>query len=95
MCQPSETSFCSCSQGTTCALPEKGQTVRVTLLKDVDGWQGKGRVLTPAGTMYTGVVADIDSEGFFDIATESGETRGFYAKDKTLKIEVFMPEPVA
>ncbi len=95
MCQPSEASFCSCSQGQALVLPEKGQAVRITLLKDVDGWQGKGRVLTPAGTMYTGVVTDIDGEGFFDIETETGETRGFYAKDKTLKLEILIPERVA
>ncbi|MFP4437115.1 MAG: hypothetical protein ACLFVO_07695 [Chloroflexaceae bacterium] len=86
------TAFCSCSQGTEAALPEKGQRVRVILLKDVDSWEGKTRTVTPAGTVYEGLVAEIDADGFFDIVTDAGQEKGFYAKDSTLFIDILVAE---
>lgn len=85
--------FCSCTQGLDLLLPEKGQRVRVTLLKDVNSWEGKELTVTPAGTVYEGIVSDIDAEGFFDITTAAGQSRGFYVKDATIHVEVAVPAP--
>lgn len=87
--------FCSCSQVVTAAIPQKGQRVRVILLKDVDSWEGQTRTVTPAGTVYEGLVAEIDTEGFFDIVTDAGLTKGFYTKDATLYIDILVREQVA
>lgn len=82
--------FCACSATLGVeALPEPGQRLRVTLLKDVDSWQGKTRIVIPAGTTYEGVVTTIDLEGFFDMTLDNGESKGFYARDKTIQIDVY------
>lgn len=90
-----ETVFCSCTQGLDLLLPENGQRVRITLLKDVDSWEGNVRSVAPAGTVYEGTVANIDAEGFFDITTDEGQSKGFYVKDATIHVEVAVTEPSA
>lgn len=88
-------SFCTCSSALAAdALPEQGQRLRVTLLKDVDSWEGQTRTVIPAGTTYEGVVTKIDLEGFFDMTLDDSQSKGFYARDKTIQIDVFITENV-
>ncbi len=85
--------FCTCSSTLGAdALPEPGQRLRVTLLKDVDSWEGQTRTVISAGTTYEGVVTKIDLEGFFDMIFDDGQSKGFYVHDKTIRIDVFITE---
>ncbi len=88
--------FCACSSTPGAdVLPEPGQHLRITLLKDVDSWEGQARTSIPAGTTYEGVVTQIDLEGFFDMILDDGQIKGFYAHDKTIQVDVFFTESVA
>ncbi len=72
-----------------------GQRVRVTLLKDVWGWEGvlddgtmtpeARRVRTPAGTVYEGYASDI-VDRFFDLNMDDGEAMGFFMDDPAILI---------
>lgn len=92
MADTHQPAFCSCSSGQQHALPQKGQFVRVTLLKEVDSWTGNTRTVIPAGTAYEGAVINIDPEGFFDMEVETGAAKGFYAHDSTIQIEILKLE---
>jgi hypothetical protein len=81
--------LCTCLTGRD-KLPEEGQRLRITLVKDMQLWQGTKRSIVPAGTAYEGVAAEIDPEGFFDLVDDEGEHRKFYVNDSSIQIEQFV-----
>lgn len=45
-------------------------------------------IAAAAGTVYEGILSDVDWDGFFDLNLTSGETISFYEGDPCLVIEV-------
>jgi hypothetical protein len=76
-------------------LPKAGERVRVTLRRDIESWEGKERVVIPAGTSYEGVAAHIETEGFFDVMGDGGQQKKFYIFDSSIQVEVLSAAPVA
>jgi hypothetical protein len=69
-------------------FPPEGDYVRVTLRRDQQSWQGARLVTIPAGTIYEGTAADVDTEGFFTLVDTANERRKFYLTDSALHIQV-------
>jgi hypothetical protein len=69
-------------------LPADGAPVRVTLGKDLHLWQGSRQVVIPAGTVYEGVAANIDPEGFFDVVAADGQRTRIYRYDSAIQVDV-------
>jgi hypothetical protein len=46
------------------------------------------KVYATHGTVYEGIVSDVDEDGFFELNVDSGDSLGFYAHDATIRIEV-------
>ncbi|NJP05334.1 MAG: hypothetical protein HC837_06770 [Chloroflexaceae bacterium] len=84
---PTHVCTCMSDRGINVQLHE-GQTIRVTLSRDLVTWADKTRTVTPAGTVYEGVAKNITDDGFFDVMTTDGSIVGFYAHDSTFTVEV-------
>jgi hypothetical protein len=68
-------------------LPAEGERVRISLLRDMQSWQGKQLVTTPAGTTWEGIVVSSDPDGFFDIRSDDGQPASFYINDSSFRVE--------
>src|SRR4051794_24557607 len=44
-------------------------------------------IITPAGTVYEGVVSEVDEDGSFDLNLDSGEALSFSGGDNGIMIE--------
>jgi hypothetical protein len=70
---------------------QAGQRVRITLLKAVWGWAGSERtIVNAAGTVYEGVVGDVDADTFFSLALDDGNTMRFSIYDSSITVEVLV-----
>jgi hypothetical protein len=69
-------------------FPAEGDRLRVTLRRDQESWQDDRRIVVPAGTVYQGVAANVDNDGFFELVSAEGETIPLYLNDSALLIEV-------
>jgi hypothetical protein len=69
-------------------FPAEGDRLRVTLRRDQESWQHDRRVVIPAGTVYQGVAANVDNDGFFELMSAEGEVIPLYLNDSALQIEV-------
>jgi hypothetical protein len=69
-------------------FPAEGDRLRVTLRRDQESWQNDQRVVIPAGTIYQGVAANVDNDGFFELISAEGEVIPLYLNDSALQIEV-------
>lgn len=68
-----------------------GARVRVTHLRDMYNYDG-GPVDFPAGDVVQGTVTLVERDGFFQLDTDCGEIRGYFAHDPTLRIEALERE---
>jgi hypothetical protein len=68
-------------------LPAEGERVRISLLRDMQSWQGNRLVTTPSGTIWEGIVVSSDPEGFFDIRTDDEQPASFYINDSSFRVE--------
>jgi hypothetical protein len=62
--------------------------VRVTLRRDQESWQNSQRIVIPAGTVYEGVAANVDGDGFFELVCADGRAIPLYLNDSALQMEV-------
>jgi hypothetical protein len=69
-------------------FPAEGDRLRVTLRRDQESWQNDRRVVLPAGTVYQGVAANVDTDGFFELVSAEGDVIPLYLNDSALQIEV-------
>lgn len=74
------------------SLPREGQRVRLTMLRDLELWQGSRRICYTEGEVYTGYVAAISDEGLLDLITDDGRQLRIYARDEALTIELITPK---
>lgn len=65
--------------------PIPGDSVRVTHLRDMHGYEG-GPVDYHAGESVWGDVRCVDPDGFFELVCANGERRGYFLHDPTLHI---------
>lgn len=80
---------CTCQQDRgISSLPAEGQQVRVTLQKEMQMWEGNKRIVMPVGTIYEGVAAAVEAEGFFDVVGNADQRRKFFINDSSIKVEV-------
>lgn len=63
-----------------------GHRVRVTSLQAVRGWRGWELITVPAGHQSDGTVHDMNTDGFFDLRTASGELQSFNAYDTSIEV---------
>jgi hypothetical protein len=69
-------------------FPAEGDRLRVTLRRDQESWQNDRRIVIPAGTVYQGVAANVDTDGFFELVSAEGNVIPLYLNDSALLIEV-------
>ena len=68
---------------------EAGQHVRVTLLKAIWGWAGSERtIVDPAGTIYDGIVGEVDADQFFPLMLDDGSILRFSIYDSNIRVEM-------
>jgi len=68
---------------------EAGQHVRVTLLKAIWGWAGSERtVVEAAGTIYDGIVGEVDADQFFPLMLDDGSILRFSIYDSNITVEM-------
>ena len=73
-------------------VPQLGQFVQVTLLRDLWGGTGHDTVLmTPAGTVFEGMVVET-ADAWFTITTGSHKIR-FYSHDESITITLILYAP--
>lgn len=65
----------------------RGERCRVTHLTDMLNYRN-GPVDYRAGECIEGVVRHVEPDGFFELACDTGELRGYFLHDSTLRVEL-------
>jgi hypothetical protein len=73
-------------------MVEAGQRAQVILLKAVWGWAGNERtIVEAAGTIYEGVVGEVDADQFFALMLDDGSILRFSIYDSGIAVKVLAP----